>query len=105
MKSSMIAHLIGCVGELLNLIGGFIFGLDLLTKKREREVHGRLTLVNEWAVENQLHSATYKGDRVTSTGFIVSIFDRRSALRGYIGLIILLLGFALLLAYHLMEMM
>jgi hypothetical protein len=103
MDASTVAHLIGCIGELLNLIGGTVFGLDLLTKKRERAMHDNLTAANRWAVQYSLHSITYKGKKVAAAGFITSILERRSAIRGYVGLVILLLGFVLLGFYHLIE--
>lgn len=104
MDALFLAHLIGCFGELLNLVGAVVFAIDLVGRDLEHKLEEGLKATSRLAVAFDLQSTTYKGRRASSMNFARDVLNRRSALLGYWGLGTLGVGFIFLIAYHCIEM-
>lgn len=96
-------HYLGLAGELLNLLGALVMGLDVFWRDRERKLKSDLEHVKKLALNANIPSTLYKGCEVVSEDFPESALDKRSSLIAYTGAGLLALGFVLLAVYHGLE--
>lgn len=96
-------HVLGIIGESLNFLGAVLLAFDILLRKPEHDRGRRLAELHDFAVRNRLDSLEYKRVKVISTDFVDSILDRRAAIFGMIGVVLLGIGFLFLIGYHIGE--
>jgi hypothetical protein len=97
-----IAHLIGSVGETLNLVGAYVLARDLLYRQNEFEEHEKLEEVSRWLHTNSISLRLEKAD-LGSPGAAALIVVRRAVQLGKRGLRWLKWGFAFLILYHVLS--
>lgn len=95
----MSPHVLGIAGELLNFVGALILAWDILSRQRQRAQMLKLSALNKFATKYEL-SGTYKGLPVASNDLGERIVEQQVTFLGWIGVGFLLLGFALLVGYH-----
>lgn len=95
----MSPHVLGIAGELFNFVGGLILAGDVLFRQRQRASRVKLSALSEFATRYEL-SGTYKGLPAASNDLEERIVDQQVTFLGWIGVGFLLLGFALLIGYH-----
>jgi hypothetical protein len=105
VTASHWAHLLGLLGELLNLAGAIVLANDLVDRDKEENRREYCAVANQWAVEVGLKSTYYLGCNVAARDFVRTVLNLRSRNLGYIGLRLLVGGFALLCAYHFVEIL
>ena len=99
----VLAHWLGLIGESLNFFGAVILALDIFLRKRGEEELRKLEDLSVYA--RKFNSpATYKGFAVADPHFARDVTHWNAKKLAYAGTILLALGFALLIAYHVVEM-
>lgn len=101
---AMSPHVLGIVGELLNFIGGLILAWDILSRQRQRARRAKLLALNEFATRYEL-SGNYRGLPAASDDLGERIVEEQVTFWGWVGVGFLLLGFALLVGYHVEAIM
>lgn len=97
-------HVLGIVGEVLNLAGAICLAYDMVLRQSER-VHGeQLKGLGEFARKFGLAGLLYRGVDAAQPDFAQRVVDRRAACFGYCGVTLLALGFLLLVGYHVVAM-
>ena len=99
----MVAHILGILGEGLNLIGAIILALEIFQRQDERKRERDLEKLNTFA-KNAGLKGVYLGIPVNDPDFARRVIDRRAARLAFRGVVLLAAGFLLLLSYHIAEM-
>lgn len=98
-----IAHWLGLGGELANLTGASILALDLLWREKESNRERKLRDLHSWVKEQDL-AVDYNHLPVADREFIAKILGQRATKLVHSGWLCLVFGFALLSAYHVLEL-
>lgn len=101
----LIAHFLGIAGELLNFAGAILLGVDLFLRGRFRKQEADLSGLHDFAVRNRLQLVRYKNVMVALPDFQELVSERRARRYGFVGASLLMGGFALLVGYHMMEIL
>jgi hypothetical protein len=103
-KSMLLSHILGIIGELLNLIGAILLAIELFMKRSYREEDMKNSLLHDLAVESGLDSTYIGGIRIADPGFQERMAEQRAKNLGFAGAVFLTVGFGFLVAYHVCEM-
>lgn len=104
MQASVWAHIIGFFGEALNLAGAIVLTRDIFNRKRERDRSLSLAKMGADARKREVQSLYYHDIPVDAPDFAEQVTQLYATKLAYLGLGLLMAGFACLAVYHVLEM-
>jgi hypothetical protein len=96
-------HLLGLIGDGLNLLGALVLALDILLRQREHKLKESLKERSSDAQKTGLKITRARGFLLTDPDFAENVLTRRSLIFGYVGVGLLATGFAFQALYHALE--
>jgi hypothetical protein len=100
---SAAAHYVGIAGELLNFAGAFVCAVDLLQRRKEQRALRTAETLVRWQAEHKLEGLRYEGLDIDNPDFRINLAAQSATKYGVVGVSLLLVGFGLLVVYHVLE--
>ena len=105
MTYHALSHWIGLAGEAVNFVGATVLALDLLLRRHEFKQLEDYNRLKAFVDQHGLTTAEYKEIPLSAPDFASLLLARRASRLGLTGVCLLVLGFSLLSAYHLIQIL
>jgi hypothetical protein len=98
-----LAHTLGIVGELFNLVGAIFLAVELFNKRSYREEDIVNAQLHQFAIRSDLKATVYRQFLVADPDFTERMAEQRARNIGFAGAVLLICGFVFLVAYHICD--
>ena len=105
MTHHVLSHWIGLGGEAVNFLGATVLALDLLLRRHEFSQAADYNRLKQFVDQHGIDNAEYKKIPLSAPDFTSLLIARRATRLGLLGVCLLVCGFSLLSAYHIIEIL